>query len=157
MPDDNPRSTVKVAGHPIHPMLVPFPIACYVGALACDIAYAETAEMQWSNFAAWLLAIGVLMTVLAAIAGAIDFLVEPRVRRLRPAWIHAVGNVIVLVLAIFNSLVHTHDAWTSVVPTGLTLSAITVVLLLVTGWNGWEMVYRHHVGVADRVAPGEDR
>jgi uncharacterized membrane protein len=157
MPNDNPRSTVKVAGHPIHPMLVPFPIACYVGALLSDIAYAGTAEMQWSNFAAWLLAFGVLTTVLAAIAGGIDFLAARRIRELRPAWIHVVGNVTVLVLAIFNCLVHTHDAWTSVVPTGLTLSIITVLILVVTGWNGWEMVYRHHVGVADDVATGEDR
>jgi uncharacterized membrane protein len=152
MPNDYPRSTVKVAGHPIHPMLVPFPIVCFVGALFADIAYAETAEMQWSNFAAWLLAIGVLFTVLAALAGLIDFLVEPRIRRLRAAWIHAVGNVTAFILAIFNCLVHTHDAWTSVVPTGLTLSALTVLILLVTGWNGWEMVYRHHVGIA----PGSD-
>jgi uncharacterized membrane protein len=156
MPDDNPRSTAKVAGHPIHPMLVPFPIACYVGALLSDIAYAETAEMQWSNFAAWLLAIGVLMTVLAAIAGGIDFLAERRIRALRPAWIHVTGNVAVLILAIFNCLVHTHDAWTSVVPAGLVLSAITVLILVVTGWNGW--VYRHHVGVAPNEATsGEDR
>lgn len=153
MPNDNPRSTVQVAGHPIHPMLVPFPIVCYVGALAADIAYAGTAEMQWSNFAAWLLAFGVIFTVLAAIAGGIDFLADRRIRALRPAWIHVVGNVAVLILAIFNSFVHSHDAWTSVVPTGLVLSVIIVLILLVTGWNGWEMVYRHHVGVA----PGEDR
>lgn len=153
MPDDNPRSTVQVAGHPIHPMLVPFPIVCYVGALVCDIVYAATAEMQWTNFAAWLLAIGVLFTILAAIAGGIDFLVERRIRQFGAAWIHMVGNVVVLILAIFNSFVHSHDAWTSVVPTGLVLSVITVLILLVTGWNGWQMVYRHHVGIAS----GEDR
>jgi uncharacterized membrane protein len=157
MSDDNPRSTAQIAGHPLHPMLVPFPIACYVGALLCDIAYAGTAEMQWTNFAAWLLAAGVAFTVLAAIAGGIDFLVEPRIRRLGAAWIHVVGNVTVLILAIFNSFVHSHDAWTSVVPTGLVLSIVTVLILVVTGWNGWEMVYRHHVGVGPRsIAPGGD-
>jgi uncharacterized membrane protein len=45
--------------------------------------------------------------------------------------------------------VHTRDAWTSVVPWGLVLSAIVVLILLVTGWLGWAMVYRHHVGVAE--------
>ena len=53
-----------------------------------------------------------------------------------------------LILALFNSLIHSRDAWTSVVPTGLTLSAITVLVMLFTGWLGWAMVYRHGVGVA---------
>jgi uncharacterized membrane protein len=150
---ENPRSTASVAGHPIHPMLVPIPIACFVGALVTDIAYAQTAEMQWTNFSAWLLLAGIVFAVLAAIAGMVDVLAEPRIRRLRPAWIHVIGNVTVLVLAIINSLVHTHDAYTSVVPTGLVLSVITVLLLLVTGWNGWEMVYRHRVGIAPEDRP----
>ena len=47
-----------------------------------------------------------------------------------------------------NMLVHSRDAWTSVVPTGLILSALVVLILLFTGWLGWTMVYRHRVGVA---------
>jgi len=58
------------------------------------------------------------------------------------------GNLVVLVLAFFNVLIHTRDAWTSVVPTGIILSLITVLILPVTGWLGWSMVYRHGVGVA---------
>jgi len=54
----------------------------------------------------------------------------------------------VLVLALFNSFIHSRDAWTSVGPTGLILSAITVGVMLFTGWLGWTMVYRHRVGVA---------
>lgn len=150
---ENPRSTASVAGHPIHPMLVPIPIACFVGALVTDIVYAQTAEMQWSNFSAWLLVVGIIFTVLAAIAGLIDVIGEARIRRLPAAWIHVVGNVTVLILAIFNSFVHTHDAYTSVVPTGLVLSVITVLLLLVTGWMGGEMVYRHRVGTAPEDQP----
>jgi uncharacterized membrane protein len=69
------------------------------------------------------------------------------VRRLKPAWIHAVGNVVALLLCIVNAFVHSRDAYTSVVPTGLILSALVVLILLVTGWNGWDMVYRHRVGV----------
>jgi uncharacterized membrane protein len=53
----------------------------------------------------------------------------------------------VLILAIFNVLIHTRDAWTSVVPTGLILSIVTVLILPITGWLGWAMVYRHGVGV----------
>jgi uncharacterized membrane protein len=153
MPDGNPRSTARFAGHPIHPMLVPVPIVCFVGTLITDIVYAYTAEMQWANMSAWLLTVGLIVSIFVVIAGLIDFLSEPRIRLLRAAWIHGVGNALVLILSIINALVHTRDAYTSVVPTGLTLSAIVVVLLAITGWNGWEMVYRHRVGIL----PKEER
>jgi uncharacterized membrane protein len=147
MSDDNPRSTAKIAGHPIHPMLVPFPIVCFVGTLACDIVYARTARMQWANFSMWLLTAGLVISAFVVLAGLIDFFGDRRIPRLRAAWIHGLGNAIALVLSIVNAFVHSRDAYTSVVPTGLTLSAIVVALLLVTGWNGWDMVYRHRVGV----------
>lgn len=150
---ETPRSTASVAGHPIHPMLVPIPIACYLGALATDIAYANTAQFQWTNFSQWLLLVGIVFTVLAAIAGVIDLIGEPRIRRLPAVWVHAIGNVTVLILAIFNSFVHTHDAYTSVVPTGLTLSVVTVLILLVTGWLGGQLVFRHRVGMSSGDRP----
>jgi uncharacterized membrane protein len=73
-------STAQVAGHPIHPMLVPIPIACFVGALLTDIAYVVSAEIMWANFSAWLLIVGVIFGVLAAIAGLTDFLGNRLVR-----------------------------------------------------------------------------
>ena len=80
MSDTYPKSTAKIAGHPIHPMLVPIPITCFVGTLLSDIAYACTADMQWANFSAWLLTFGLIGAGLAAIAGVIDFLGERRIR-----------------------------------------------------------------------------
>lgn len=144
--NDNLRSTAQIAGHPIHPMLVPFPIVCFVGTLVTDIAYWRTAQMMWADFSAWLLTVGMIMGVLAAIAGLIDFLGNRLIRTQRPAWPHMIGNIVVLLLALLNALVHTRDAWTSVVPTGLILSAVVVLILPVTGWLGWSMVYRHGVG-----------
>jgi uncharacterized membrane protein len=58
------------------------------------------------------------------------------------------GNIVVLLLALLNSFVHTRDAWTSVVPLGMTLSLITVLIMLVAGWLGWPMVYRHGAGAS---------
>jgi uncharacterized membrane protein len=147
MPTQNPRSAAAVSGHPLHVMLVPVPIVCFVGTLVTDIVYWRTADMQWANMSAWLLTIGLLVAVLAVIAGLIDFLGDRRIQGLRPAWIHAVGNALALVLAVFNAFIHSRDAYTSVVPTGLILSSITVLILLVTGWNGWTLVHRHGVGV----------
>ncbi len=142
------HSTAKISGHPIHPMLVPIPIVCFVGALVTDVIYWVTAEMMWANFSAWLLVVGVIFGVIAAIAGLADFLGNRLIRAQTPAWPHLLGNAAVLVLAFFNALIHTRDAWTSVVPTGLILSAVTVLILPVTGWLGWTMVYRHGAGVA---------
>jgi uncharacterized membrane protein len=149
----NPRSTAAIAGHPIHPMLVPVPIFCFVATLFTDIAYALTADMQWANMSAWLLTIGLIVSVFVVIAGLVDFFGDRRIRILRAAWIHGLGNAVALILSIFNIFIHSRDAYTSVVPTGLILSAVVVLILLVTGWNGWEMVYRHRVGVLPKDAP----
>src|ERR1700739_4141277 len=147
MSEDAPRSTARIAGHPVHPMLVPFPIVCFIGTLITDFVYWRTADMFWADMSAWLLTIGLIISIFVVIAGLTDFLGEPRIRALPQAWIHGIGNAAALILAIFNAFVHTRDAWTSVVPSGLILSALTVLILLVTGWNGWDMVYRHRVGV----------
>jgi uncharacterized membrane protein len=141
------QPTAQIARHPIHPMLVPFPIICFIGAFLTDIAYWASAEMMWADFSAWLLLVGLVMGVLAAIAGLIDFLGNRLIRTQSPAWPHMLGNLLVLIVAFFNELIHTRDAWTSVVPTGLILSLITVLILPLTGWLGWSLVYRHGVGV----------
>lgn len=144
---ENLHATAQIAKHPIHPMLVPVPIVCFVGALLTDITYYATAEMMWADFSSWLLIVGFIAGVLAAIAGLVDFLSNRLIRTQAPAWPHLIGNLLVLVVSFFNTLVHTRDAWTSVVPTGIILSVITVAILPITGWLGWSLVYRHHVGV----------
>jgi uncharacterized membrane protein len=153
MPDYNPQSTAKIFGHPIHVMLVPVPITCFVGTLITDIAYWQTANMQWANMSAWLLAAGLVIGVFVVIAGAVDFLSSRAIRDLRAAWIHVVGNIAVVIIEIFNIFIHSRDAYTSVVPTGLILSLIAVLILAVTGWNGWTMVYRHGVAVRPENRP----
>jgi uncharacterized membrane protein len=129
-------------------MLVPIPIVCFIGTLVTDITYYVTADMMWADVSSWLLIVGLIGGVLAAIAGLIDFLTNRLIRAQTPAWPHLIGNLLVLVLSFFNALVHTRDAWTSVVPTGLILSIIVVLILPITGWLGWALVYRHRVGVS---------
>lgn len=137
-----------IARHPIHATLAPFPIVCFTLTLLTDIAYWRTSNLMWQYFSEWLLLAGLVFGALAALAGAVDFLFRPEVRAPRPAWPHAVGSVIVLVLAFVNSLVHAADGWTGVVPYGLVLSAVTVLVMGVTDWFGRAMVYRHGVGVS---------
>lgn len=129
-------------------MLVPFPIVCFTLALVTDIAYWLMPNIMWQNFSAWLLFAGLIFGVLAALAGAVDFLSSRGIRAHRQARYHAVGNAIVLILAFINSLVHAGDGWTAVVPYGLLLSAATVLLMFFTAWLGGSLVYRHGIGVS---------
>ena len=133
MESANPRSTVRLGGRPLHAMLVPIPFFCFVGTLITDIVYWQTAAMLWADMSDWLLLVGLIVSVIAVPAGLIDLFGDPRIRQLRAAWIHAIGNITALILSIFNCLIHTRDAYTSVVPSGLILSAIVVVILLITG------------------------
>ncbi len=136
MISDNSGSVPGIEAHPLLLVLVSFPIACFSCALATDIAYAGTADMLWADFSAWLLAAGIVMGVLAAITGIVEAVAGRRTGPRRPAWAVAIGSLIVLVLAFFDNLVHSRDAWTSVVPDGLALSAVTVVVMLITVWAG---------------------
>jgi uncharacterized membrane protein len=145
----NPRSTVRTFRQPIHPMLMPIPIACFIGVLLTDLTYWWSAEMMWANFSAWLVTVGVIVGVLAAVFGLIDFLSSRSIRAQKPAWPQAIGNIVLLILATLNMFVHSRDAWTSVVPWGLALSAATVLILIFTAWMGRSLVYGHRVGVAE--------
>lgn len=135
-----------VAGHPIHAMLVHFPIACFTLTLFTDIAYWRTANVMWQNFSAWLLFAGLVFGGLAAVAGILDFLLRRQIRRQGLAWPHMLGNLVVLALAFLNSLVHAGDGWTAVVPYGLALSAATVLLMIVTAWLGRSLSNRLEAG-----------
>jgi uncharacterized membrane protein len=147
----NPRSTLSIAGHPLHPMAVPLPIASFIGALASDIAYANTGNLFWVEASQWLLGVGILTALLAAVGGFIDFMGDARIRALAAAKRHMIGNLVLVVLQAINLFVRLgDDSADAVVPLGLALSAIGVALLLFNGWQGWEMVYRHRVGIADR-------
>lgn len=141
-------ATLAISRHPIHATLAPFPIVCFTLTLLTDIAYWRTSNLMWQHFSEWLLLAGLVFGVLAALAGAVDFLFRPEVRAPGAAWPHAVGGVIALVLAIVNSFVHAADGWTGVVPYGLILSAVTVVVMMVSDWFGRAMVFRHGVGVS---------
>lgn len=144
---DNPRSTVRLLGHPLHPMLVPLPIGFLVGAFLADLSYVFTGWASWAYFATWLIAAGLVMAVVAGLGGLIDFLGDARIRAVRPAWFHLIGNVVVIALSLANLLVHQRDGAAAVLPEGVILSGVVAVLLVFTGWMGGEMIFRHRVAV----------
>jgi len=145
----NPKSTASIAGHPIHPMLIPFPVAFLVATLVCDLVFWRTGNSAWTTASLYLLGVALVMTALAALAGLTDFLGERRIRSLSAAWHHMIGNVIVVLLSLWNWFLRFTDGEAAVLPTGLLISFAVVLLLLYTGWRGWEMVYRHRVAIAE--------
>lgn len=145
----NPKSTLSIAGHPIHPMLIPFPVAFFAGTLVTDMVHSQSDNPFWPAASNWMLAAGLVMAALAALAGLTDFLGDARIRALRDAWLHMIGNVIVVLIeavSLWRRLVQGPEF---IVPAGLVLSLLAVALLLFNGWKGWEMVYRHRVGVSE--------
>lgn len=153
----NPQSTAKIAGHPIHPMLVPFPIAFFVSTFVCDVLLWRTGDRMWAIAAFWLLGAGLVMAGLAALAGATDVLGDRQIRDLSDAWMHAGGNVLAVLIALFNFYWRYRHGQAAIVPIGIILSLVVVLILLFTGWKGGELVYRHRVGVADPPVTGSNR
>ena len=149
MASPNPQSTAQIAGHPLHPMLIPFPVAFLVATFVCDLIFWRTGNPAWSTASLWLLGAALIMAALAAVAGLTDFLGDQRIRDLGAAWHHLIGNVIAVLLSLWNWYRRYEAGDAAVLPVGLILSGIVVLILLYTGWRGWEMVYQHRVGVSD--------
>jgi uncharacterized membrane protein len=147
------ESTANIAGHPIHPMLVLFPAAFMVGALATDIVYAVNRATFWADASIWLVGAGLVMGAIAGIAGATDFFTLRRPRQLTIGWVHAIGNVGVVILTLVNLLIRVGDPAGAILPWGLVLSIIVSATLLVTGWAGGELAYRHGIGVVGEGSP----
>jgi uncharacterized membrane protein len=149
MANGNPKSTASIGGHPIHPMIIPFPITFLVTAFVSDLVFWSTSAPIWGTVSMWLLGAGIIMALVAALFGFTDFFGEPRIRNITDAWLHMIGNLIAVLLALINWYIRYESGGAGVFPWGIWLSLITVLLLLFNGWKGWGMIYRHHVAVSD--------
>jgi uncharacterized membrane protein len=145
----NPETTAQIAGHPIHPMLIPFPVAFLVATFVSDLIFLRTGNPGWATASLWLLGAALVMAALAAAAGLIDFFGDERIRDLSAAWHHMLGNVLAVLLSLVNWYRRYAAADPGIPSGGVLISFIVVAILLYTGWRGWEMVYRHRVGVAE--------
>ena len=150
MATDNPRSTAQIAGHPIHPMAITFPIASFVLAFVSDLAFYATSNQFWATASLWLLGIGLITAAFAAVTGLIEVSGDNRIRNLSDTQLHAARNAVALLIALYNWYSRFEHGSSAVVPTGVVLSGLVVLILAFAGWKGGEMVFRHRVGVADR-------
>jgi uncharacterized membrane protein len=153
-PVDEPRSVpmnskAKLFGHPIHQMLIVFPLGLLATSLVFDIAYHVTGNGRWADVAYVMIASGIIGGLISAVFGLIDWLAIPGgTRAKRIGALHGIGNVVVVALFAVSWLLRYHNP---VQPgtSSLVLSIAGVLLATVTGWLGGELVDRLAIGVDD--------
>jgi uncharacterized membrane protein len=144
MHDTDLRPAQGPRGRPIHSMLALFSAAYFAGALVTDLVYWQMPDVLWERFSIWLITAGLIMAGLASIAYVIDLAGGRPIDR--PSWPRALGYAIAVLLALTNAFVHSRDGYTAVVPTGLMLSALVVVVLVLTVLVARALTNRHPIG-----------
>jgi uncharacterized membrane protein len=141
------ESRIKVAGHPLHPMLIVFPLGLLATAVAFDIVGLASHNGEWFNISFWMIAAGVIGALVSAVPGTVDWLAIPRNTRAKliGLW-HGGGNLMVVLLFAVSWFLRDNNNGQPTTA-ALVLSFIGVVLALVTGWLGGELVDRLGVGV----------
>jgi uncharacterized membrane protein len=145
--DSGVPSTVAIAGHPLHPLSVIFPIAFLAAALGSDIGYWLTGDFFWARASLWLIGLGLAGGLLAAAIGLSDFVKIERVRKRTAGWAHLILNISILVLSLINFVLRLGDPESLIIPWGLLLSLIVGTITSISGWFGAELSYRHKIGV----------
>lgn len=141
-------SKISLFGHPLHPVLIHFPVAALLGLVATDIAWLLTNDYFWARASLWLVGVGTAGGVLSSTAGLLDMVLVRQIRRLVIAWCHAVLAVMLLSLASLNWMLRFSTAAdAAIMPWGVYLSALTALLIAATGFLGGQLVYEYAVGV----------
>lgn len=143
------EARAKLLGHPIHQMLVVFPLGLLAGSVLFDIIFLVQKTARWADLAYWTMLFGLVGGVVAAVFGALDWSKIPRgTRAYRIGRIHGLGNLLVVVLFGISFALRSSDPTTpGKVP--ILLSFLGFALAGVTGWLGGELVDRLGVGVDD--------
>lgn len=148
-------SPASIGGHPIHPMIIPFPIALWVFSFVADVVYLWRGNPVWKDWIAfYALLAGIVMAAVAAVPGLIDWLSIKDKAVVKLANWHARLNVIALLVFAGSFYLRTSNGASLVsgsytVP--VALSALGVVLITISGWLGGEMVFKHGVAVDSEV------
>ncbi|MGJ7460631.1 DUF2231 domain-containing protein [Halomonas sp. MA07-2] len=144
-PQRSIHSRAAVAGHPLHPVMIHFPVAALLGLVASDLGFLVTQDPFWARASLWLAGVGAFGGWVASLAGLIDLVTVKRIRRLITAWSHAMVAVVLLSLASLNWL--WRFAGEALLPWGLALTLATAALIALAGFLGGQLVYEHAVGV----------
>jgi uncharacterized membrane protein len=142
------ESRVKLFGHPVHPMLIVFPLGLLATAVVFDILYLIFGNRLLVTASYYMIAAGVLGGLLAAIFGFIDWLALPSGSRAKNIGLwHGLGNVVITLLFAVSWLLRSNNVDFIPDTLALLLSFAGTGLALITAWIGGELVYRLGVGV----------
>lgn len=140
-------SKVAIANHPIHPMLVVYPVALLTLVPVTDALYLWRDEAFWAQVSFWLTAVGFVAGVCAGLVGMADMFAIRVVRRHVSAWNHFIVAVMALALAGTGLGLRWPDPVAAIWPWGLLLGLATFVAVMVAGWLGGTLSFRHGIGV----------
>jgi uncharacterized membrane protein len=141
------ESRVKILGHPVHPMLIPFPLGLLPTAVVFDGIHLVTNNPQWSVMTFWMIAAGVIGGLAAAFFGLIDFFAIPGgTRAKRVGLLHAGVNVVAIVLFALSWVLRRDDP-AAPEQGAMVISLVALLIAAVGGWLGGELVDRLGVGV----------
>ncbi|HEY7702919.1 MAG TPA: DUF2231 domain-containing protein [Candidatus Limnocylindrales bacterium] len=144
------ESRVKLLGHPIHPMLIVFPLGLLATAVLFDVLYALSGNADLATFSYYALIAGVVGGLLAAVFGLLDWMKIPKETRARRIGaLHGAGNVVVTGLFLLSLASRWGDPQYLPNSLPLILGVLGAVLALFTAWLGGELVYRLRVAVDD--------
>jgi uncharacterized membrane protein len=144
------ESRTKFLGHPIHPMLVMYPLALFSVAVLFDVLYLATGTEDFARFAFWAISVGLVIGLAAALFGVIDWLsVRPGTRARRIGAFHGLGNGAVVLLFVVSWATRLGDLEYAPGILPFVVALIGTGIALVTAWLGGELVYRLRIGVDD--------
>lgn len=150
------KSVMAIAKHPIHPMLVTFPIAFLSVVPLADLAYLWLQDGFWARLGLWLNIGGLVMGGVAGIVGALDLLLVRVARRHVSAWSHFIAAVMLLALAALGVWLRLPDPAAAVWPWGLLQGGVMLGMVMVTGWLGGTLSFHHGIGVYGHTKTEED-
>ena len=139
-------SAIAVAGHPIHAMLVHFPIAFVISTLGIDIFYWFTGDEFWLRVGIWSAGAAFVFGVLAAIVGTLELLAAPGIRVRVASWNHAIAAMVMLAIVGANAGLRLFWPET-VLPNGLMLSVLSSMAAAFAGWHGGKLIFDHGIGL----------
>lgn len=144
--DRDSSSGIAVAGHPVHAMMVHFPIALVICTLGIDVFYWWTDDTFWVDVGVWSAGGAFIAGVIAALAGTAELLLVPGIRVRVASWNHAVVAMVLLAIVAANWGLRLNYP-EQVLPHGLLLSLLASVVTGFAGFHGGKLVFDHGVGL----------
>jgi uncharacterized membrane protein len=139
-------SAIAVVGHPIHAMMVHFPIALVIGTLGTDVFYWFTGDAFWLRVGVWAVGFAFWTAVAASVVGTLELLLVEGIRVRVASWAHATAAMTLVAIVGTNWGLRLADP-EAVLPQGLALSALGSVFAGLAGWHGGKLVFDHGIGI----------